>query len=31
MDPRILTARYGRLFLAALPEGVEVQGAFDEE
>ena len=24
LDPRVLTARYGRLFLAALPEGVPV-------
>ncbi len=24
LDPRIITARYGRLFLAALPEGVRV-------
>jgi ATP-dependent DNA helicase DinG len=30
LDPRILTARYGRLFIAALPEGIEVRGAFDE-
>jgi ATP-dependent DNA helicase DinG len=31
MDPRILTARYGRLFIAALPEGVQVRGALDED
>jgi Rad3-related DNA helicase len=24
LDPRVLTARYGRLFIAALPEGVTV-------
>jgi ATP-dependent DNA helicase DinG len=24
MDPRIVTARYGRMFIAALPDGVEV-------
>jgi ATP-dependent DNA helicase DinG len=32
LDPRILTARYGRLFVAALPEGVRVRGpGFGEE
>ncbi len=30
MDPRILTARYGRLFVGALPEGVEVRTADQE-
>ena len=25
MDPRVVTARYGRMFLSALPEGVEVR------
>jgi ATP-dependent DNA helicase DinG len=30
MDPRILTARYGRLFVGALPEGVEVRMADQE-
>ncbi len=31
LDPRIVTARYGRLFLEAIPEGVRVVGAEREE
>lgn len=30
LDPRIVTARYGRLFMQAIPEGVRVEG-LDEE
>jgi len=30
LDPRVLTARYGRLFLNALPEGLEVRTVDDE-
>lgn len=30
LDDRVVTARYGRVFLAALPEGVRVEGAGEE-
>ncbi len=31
LDPRIVRARYGRAFLAALPEGVRVRGEVNDE